>query len=124
MAILGAEPITLRRATGPTTGPDANGLPIPAATADTTISASWQPLSGPEMQTLPLGDRARSPHWACTTTVLNTVDQYDGTPPDLLVVDGIAYQIRNTSTYGAEAPIPHTEVLALRVQETSPGATP
>ena len=122
MAILGAEPITLRRATGPTTGPDANGSPVPAPTVDTTISASWQPLNGPEMQTLPLGDRARSPHWACTTAVLNTVDQFDGTPPDLLVVDGIVYQIRQTGTY--RKVLPHTEVLALRVQETSPGATP
>lgn len=116
---LGSEPITLRRYAP---GTDVNGVFVPGSFTDSTIYATWQPLSGPEMQTLSEGDRQRDPHWAASNTIMNTVSQYDGTLPDQLVVDGIVFQIRNTGTF--RKIIPHTEVLALRQQETSTGVGP
>jgi hypothetical protein len=124
MIPLGAERLILRRATGPTTS-DGHGGAVPASTTDISIWCSFQAMSSHQMQNLPAGDRERDAHWGSTDYPdVRTVSQYDGTPPDLLVRNGITYQIRSVDDYPAAAPIGHCEMVFLRVQETSPGATP
>ena len=123
MIPLGAEKLILRRSLGP--GTNVNGALVPAGTTDIQIWCSFQAMSSHQMQTLPLGDRARDPHWGSTNYAdVRTVSQYDGTPPDLLVRNGISYQIRGVDDYPSAAPIGHNEMVFLRVQETSVGATP
>ena len=115
MMPLGAKPATLRRATGPTTYVD--GVAVPAATVDYPIYVSFQPMGSHQMMTLPEGDRERDPHKGYTTTMaVNTVNQYDGTPPDLVVVGGIVYQVRGVNEENAV--LPNSKLIFLRVQET------
>ena len=113
--ILGSESVTLRRQSGsPTLGADRR---FSVSTADTTISASVQPLGEQEMQRLPEGFRKRQPRRIYTTSELRTVDQHGSTVADQVVIDGVVYQVQSVTRH--RSVIPHYRGLLLRLQEAA-----
>jgi hypothetical protein len=116
--LLGKEPITRRRFAAGSRGAD--GRYTPGATTDTTISASVQPLTGIELQTLEEGDRQRDPKRVYTDSDLRTSNQHvtPKTVADHVIIDTLVYQVRRVDTWRGTAPIPHVKAIVVRLQES------
>lgn len=114
--LLAAQSITLRRSGARTVGSD--GRDAAYTYTDSTISASVQPASGQVKQLLLDGERRRSPIEVETHSELRMADQFAGTPGDLLVVDGVTYELQHVEDCPALGGIPrHWYAVALRQQE-------
>lgn len=117
--ILGAESITRRRFAPGSRGSD--GRWVEGASTDATIAASVQPLEGRDREILPEGDRQKDGIKVYTTSDLEPVNQHtapEGASGDHVLVDGIAYEVRNVARQ--RSIIPHYRAFAVRLQEDAP----
>ncbi len=116
MEPLGSRDVTLTRRAAGSRGLD--GRFVAGASTATTIRASVQPAVGDDLALLAEGQRARRVIKAYTEATVATVDVGAGTPPDLLTVDAVVYEVHSVARQAAI--LPHYRVIAIAVQE---GAT-
>ena len=117
--ILGAEEITLKQY-APHTRDEDTGASIAGAETMVTIVAGVQPMGGKDRQALPEGYRSRDGKRIYTETELSPADQHTGTTGDLLVIDGITYEVVTVTR--ERMILPHFKALAVRIQEVDPNA--
>jgi hypothetical protein len=103
-----------------TPGVFVDGEPGAATTADTTFSATRDPVPDAELETLPEGERQHGQLWLITETDLRTAD--DNTSPmtlaDHVSIDGSWYEVRSVVHYPAL--IPHYEARVRRIKVATP----
>lgn len=80
-------------------GTTANGRYSPGPTSTLTIAGSVQPLNGKDLLRLPEGMRTRDLLAVFTETELRVVDAGAGTPPDVLTINGAAYEVEKVERW-------------------------
>lgn len=113
-SLLGSRSLTRRRYVE-TIGSD--GYPSRTHT-DAAITGSVQVPTPYELQTLPEGQRSSQPVLVYTAADVRTVSQYDGTPADVLIIDGVSYRVQSVGEW--HPLIGHRRIVATRVQEIGP----
>ena len=74
--------------------------------SDFTILATIQPI-GKEVYSLPVGLRSKVQFKLYTTSVLNLVEAGSQRPNDLVLYQGVWYELYNAEPHNSNAPIPH-----------------
>ena len=106
--------LTGTRYAAETYGSDGRAVPG-ATTALSGILASVQRPAGRVLERLAEGGHTTDAWFVDTRTVLRTMDELTGTPPDEVVIDGLTYTV--FEVVRERAVIPHYECLVLRKAE-------
>lgn len=85
--------VTLKRA-GSGSSYDASGMAVKAATTDSSIKMSVQPISGDELINGVAGQKERNSQKGYTTTELKTSSEEDKTPADIIEYEGKDFQVQ------------------------------
>ncbi len=82
-----------------------------------TIEANVQPAKGYELILMPEADRSKDWIKVYCKEVLNTVEEGNGIPADVVVWQGKKYQVFNCKTYRMGI-LDHTKAMCVRLPET------
>ena len=93
-----------------------DGRYVNGATTVTSITASVQPASGRDVETLTEGERQRDPKRIYTETELKPADPNTEKRADTLVIDGSTYEVRSVKRERYLF-LHHYKAIALRLQE-------
>ena len=85
------------------------------ATVDLDIIVSIQPPGHSELIRLPEGDRTLSVVVIFSSDEIKTVDQDTGARADLVIIDGVEYEVRVVSDWTG-TDLPHYESIAVRTK--------
>ncbi len=112
------EPLTLSRVTGASSVDEQTGTMSPVARTDIPITGTIQPLSGNDQSILPEGYRVDEARVLYSSADVKTVDQYNATEADRIIIDAIVYQAQTVFPRRPRSLIRHTKTLLLRLRET------
>ena len=107
-----AEDITLSRPNA--SGSYVDGLWEDSARSTSTIRGSFQPIRGNELVNLPEAQRTRELVKIYTEAELRTEDTTAKTVADILIYNGIEYEVIQVSIWPSVTGIPHYKVFAAR----------
>lgn len=117
--ILGQEPVTLIRYAAGARGSDSRF--VAGAASSSTIQASMQPVTGRILFRLPEGERQRYELVAYTESDVRAGDAATSVPADRITYGGVTYEVGRVQRWPAAGPLPHYEVLLVRLAEAGGG---
>ena len=79
---------------------DDNGLFVQGVTNTLKILASVQPLTGEDLQSLPEAQRTLDGYTLYTDTTLNVASQDTGITADVVLINGVSFDVQRHQTWG------------------------
>lgn len=98
-------------------GSNVKGRYVEGSTVNIDIELNWQPLSGKELLNLTELQRSKKSLKLRSEEEIRSLDEIDKTPADVVIIDGVNYEIQNVKHYDNTGLCDHYEAIAIEVNQ-------